>query len=67
MTLLPESKEDRAKLLELFVLKIQKINKKEGRVFGTYQILEILEDIAIKEKMIDCPTCGGKHKGLGRS
>lgn len=61
MTLLPESKEDRAKLLELFVLNIQTINKKSGCVIGTYQILEMLENIAIKEKMVDCPTCGRKH------
>ena len=60
MTLLPESSSDRARLLELFVLKIQTINKKEGRVFGTYQILDMLEEIAIKEKMIECPTCGRK-------
>lgn len=61
MTLLPESTPDRARLLELFVLKIQAINKKEGRVFGTYQILDMLEDIAVKEGMVECPACG--HKG----
>jgi len=58
MTLLPESEKDRARLLELFVLELQQINKKEGRAMGTYQILERLESIAIKEKMVECPMCG---------
>lgn len=60
MTLLPESREDRAKLLELFVLKIQTINKKSGTVIGTYQILEMLENIAIEEGMVECPHCHRK-------
>lgn len=60
MTLLPESQEDRARLLELFVLKIQTINKKSGTVFGSYQILTMLENIAIEEGMVACPHCGRK-------
>lgn len=62
MTQLPESQEDRARLLELFVLEIQKINKTSGRVYGTYQILEWLEEIGIKEGMVACPHCGRKSK-----
>ena len=61
MTLLPESQEDRARLLELFVLKIQTINKKSGTVFGSYQILSMLETIAVDEGMIPCPHCGRKR------
>ncbi len=60
MTLLPESEKDRAHLLELFVLKIQRINKECGTVMGTYQILETLEEIAIEEGMIECPHCHRK-------
>ena len=60
MTLLPESTEDRSRLLELFVLELQQINKKEGRVMGTYQILERIENIAIREGMVECPYCGRK-------
>lgn len=62
MTLLPESAEDRARLLELFVLEIQAINKKEGRVMGTYQILERLEAIAIENGLVACPYCRRKVK-----
>jgi len=57
MTLLPESKDDRAALLELFVKEIQTINKKSGRVLGTYQILSLLEDIAIENGLVECPHC----------
>lgn len=61
VTLLPESEKDRAYLLELFVLELQAINKKEGRVMGTYQILERLESIAIRNGMLECPCCGRKR------
>jgi hypothetical protein len=63
MTLLPESETERARLLELFVLKIQTINKKSGTILGTYQILETLEEIAIKEGMVECPHCHCKGGG----
>lgn len=62
MTLLPESMPDRAHLLDLFVLKIQSINKKSGTVLGTYQILEMLEEIAIEEGMVECPHCHQRCK-----
>jgi len=62
MTLLPESEKDRARLLELFILKIQTINKTSGTVMGTYQILESIEEIAIQEGMIECPHCHQKKK-----
>lgn len=61
VTLLPESQEDRARLLELFVAEIEGINKVEGRVMGTYQILERLEAIAIRNGMLECPCCGRKR------
>lgn len=60
MLQLPESEKDKSKILELFVLKMKETNKKEGRVFGSYQILEIIEEISIKEGMIKCPVCGRK-------
>jgi len=62
MTLLPESVEDKSRLLELFVLEIQTINKKEGRVMGTYQILVRLEELAIENGFVACPHCGRKGK-----
>ena len=61
MTLLPESQKDKARLLELFVLKMQTINKGYGRTFGSYQLLSMLEDMAIEEGMIPCPYCGRKN------
>ena len=57
MTLLPESKEDRAKLLELFVGEIQKRNKTMGSVIGSYQVLTMLEDLAIEKGLVECPHC----------
>ena len=60
MTLLPASIEEKSLLLDLFVNKINAINKKEGRVLGTYQVLEMLEDIAIEEGLIECPHCNRK-------
>lgn len=57
MTLLPESKEDRAKLLELFVGEIQKRNKTMGSVIGSYQVLTMLEDLAIENGLVECPHC----------
>lgn len=57
MTLLPDSTEDKSRLLELFVGRLQSINKKSGTILGTYQILEMLEEMAIEEGMIECPHC----------
>ncbi len=37
-----------------------KPNKKSGTVIGTYQILEMLENIAIEEGMVECPHCHRK-------
>lgn len=57
MTRLPESQSDKARLLDLFVEKLNAINKKSGTILGTYQILEMLERIAVEEGMIECPHC----------
>lgn len=61
MVLIPDSQEDKAKLLDLFVDRILAINKKSGQVIGTYQILTMLEDISIEEGLIECPHCHNKN------
>lgn len=58
VTELPVSEQDRARLLELFVERLECINREQGRVLGTYQILEMLESIAVENRMIKCPCCG---------
>jgi hypothetical protein len=64
MTLLPESTEDRARLLKLFVGEIQRRHKdKGGTIYGSYQILDWLEEIAIENGMVECPHCHRKGKG----
>lgn len=63
MTLLPESDADRSKLLVLFVGEIQKTNKIMGRVIGTYQILDMLERLAIENGLVECPHCHQKRGG----
>jgi hypothetical protein len=60
---LPDSKEDRAKILELFIERLELINRTSGTIMGTIQILELINEIAIKEGMIECPYCKRKEKG----
>jgi hypothetical protein len=47
----------KAKILSEFIVQINKMNYRCGTVIGSYQVLEMLEDIAIREKIIPCPKC----------
>ena len=50
--------EQQATIFREFIDNIETINSKSGTVFGTLQIIESLENIAIKFKYRKCPYCG---------
>lgn len=49
--------EQKAIILSKFVEKIKGVNKVCGTVYGSFQILDMIEDIAIEEKFMICPKC----------
>jgi hypothetical protein len=54
-TLTPEQQ---ATVFREFLEQIETINSKCGTVFGTIQIIETLENAAIKFNYRKCPHCG---------
>jgi hypothetical protein len=53
---------EKAIILDNFITRIGGINRKSGQVIGSYQILDMLEQIAIDVGYIECPTCHQKKK-----
>ena len=53
---------EKAMILDNFITHIRAINRKSGQVLGSYQILDMLEQIAIDVGYIECPTCHQKKK-----
>jgi hypothetical protein len=47
----------RSEILLSFVKMLEEKNKDCGTIFGSYQILEIIEDIAIEKDFLVCPRC----------
>ena len=57
---------EKAIILDNFITRISGINRKSGQVIvGSYQILDMLEQIAIDVGYIECPTCHQKKKKVG--
>ena len=56
---------EKAIILDNFITRISGINRKSGQVIGSYQILNMLERIAIDVGYIECPTCHQKKKKVG--
>jgi len=56
---------EKAMILDNFITHIRAINRKSGQVLGSYQILDMLEQIAIDVGYIECPTCHQKKKKGG--
>jgi len=56
---------EKAMILDNFITHIRAINRKSGQVIGSYQILDMLEQIAIDVGYIECPTCHQKKKKVG--
>ena len=52
----------KARLLDSMIMRMELINKKCGTTFGSYQILECIEDDAIKCGFVPCPKCGKVHE-----
>lgn len=49
--------DEKAVILDKFIININVINKKSGCVIGTYQILDMIDKTAIDEGYIECPMC----------
>lgn len=56
------STEAKAIILDEFIKNIEKINKNCGTIFGTRQIIEELEKIAVSYGFKSCPYCGCQQK-----
>jgi hypothetical protein len=52
--------DEKALILDNLITRIGSINRKSGTVFGSYQILDMIETIAIDAGMIECPHCHQK-------
>ena len=51
----------RSEILLKFVKLLEERNKNCGTIFGSYQLLDIIEDIAIDNDFVICPRC---HRSL---
>lgn len=60
--LLALPKEAKVILYDEFVKRIETQNKKEGKIYGSIQIIDMLESDAVKYGYIKCPYCGSNHK-----
>jgi hypothetical protein len=56
-TLTPEQK---AAIFDAFIEQIDGINKSGGKTFGTYQILDLFDRIAVEKGFVECPYCHKK-------
>lgn len=52
--------DEKAIILENLITRIGAINRKSGTILGSYQILEMIEDIAIDAGFLECPHCHQK-------
>jgi hypothetical protein len=52
----------RSEILLSFVNMLEEKNRDCGTIFGSYQLLEIIEDIAVEKDFIVCPKCRRNHK-----
>lgn len=53
---------EKSQIFDQFVRDLEEINRKSGTIFGTVQILERFERIAIQKGFIECPYCKQKAK-----
>lgn len=56
------SANQQAQIFTQFIMDLTEINRKSGTIYGTVQILEIFERIAIRKGFIECPYCKQKAK-----
>lgn len=52
----------RSEILLEFIKMLEEKNKDCGTIFGSYQILEVIENIAVQKDFIVCPKCRRLHK-----
>lgn len=55
------SDEQTAKILDNFINRVECTNRKSGTVFGSYQILGMIDRVAIDAGYIECPHCHQKR------
>lgn len=48
---------ERAEVFGRFLIELREINKKSGTVYGTIQIIERFEEIAVEKGFLKCPCC----------
>lgn len=51
---------EKAKILDNFILRIEHINEEQGTILGSYQVLRMIEQVAIDGGLIECPHCHRK-------
>jgi len=49
--------DEKAIILDNFITRIGTINRKSGTILGSYQILDMIDAVAIDAGFIECPTC----------
>ena len=49
--------DEKAIILDNFLTRIGSINRKSGTVLGSYQILDMIDNVAIDAGFIECPHC----------
>lgn len=60
------SNDEKAMVLDNFITRIDEINRESGIVIGSYQVLKILDQIAINLGYVECPTCHQKKQRTGK-
>ena len=49
--------DEKATILDNFITRIGAINRRSGTVLGSYQILDMIDNVAIDAGFIECPHC----------
>jgi hypothetical protein len=52
--------EQKAAVFDTFIERVDGINKGYGKTFGTYQILDLFDEIATEKGFVECPHCHKK-------
>lgn len=52
--------DEKAIILDNFITRISTINRKSGTVLGSYQILDMIDEVAIDAGYLECPHCHQK-------
>jgi len=52
----------RSEILLEFIKMLEEKNKDCKTIFGSYQILKVIEDIAVQKDFLICPKCRRVHK-----